>query len=354
MHALQFIALDEAALQAIEMANLSKHTKVVAPTPERTMKTADTGRLPVFVVSSLDDRMEKAIRSFQGRGLLLFPEPERTGPMTENVLKSGLVPIPVKLESLATLSFSHAVKSVETLFLEATPEDFMLGAEDHFDVLKPHTFNRFYHAEGRHLREAVLRMAHRARTLRRIEGIAYTLQLPADTPLFALDEALDVLEIAVPPETPLLFAIRFDKDTASHVKISACIGSQTHMTSDIQTRIDAQPTYLGKTAVVVESFAANEIDEKLLEALCRDNGIEPEDADRLYDILYLRTDETASLMRHLRESRNTEERIDAIAKALTDGFIDVKILEELAILYRLPPDEIIARANGLKPAGSPS
>ena len=350
MRTLQFIALDETALQAIEMANLNRHTEIVVVTPEHTMKTPDTGRLPVFVVSLLDEQTAKALSTFQGRGILLFPEPEHMGPITDRVLKSDLVPIPVKLESPATLSFSHAVKSVETLFLESTSEDFTLGAEDHFDVLKPHTFNRFYHTEGRHLREAVLHMAHRARALRRIEGIACMLHLPGDTSLFALDEALDVLETAVPPETPLLFAIRFHKDPASHVRISACIGSPMHMRSDIQTRVDAQPTYLGKTAVIVESFASDEIDERVLETLCRDNGIEPEDADRLYDILYIRTDETVSLMRHLRESQNPDERIDAVARALTDGFIDIKILEELVTLYRLPPDEIISRVNGLKPA----
>ncbi|WP_300360979.1 hypothetical protein [Hydrogenimonas sp.] len=343
---LHFIAMDETAKQAVEMANLTKKSVIVDAGGLSSVFTGSPG-VSVFVVSHLDETFADAVSGFKGKGILLFPDPGERTPLIDKLLKTPLVLIPVRLESLATLSFSHAVKSVERLFVESSDQDFELGEEDLFDVLKPHTLHRFYYTEGRQLKEAVLRMAHRVRSVRRIESVAYILEVPANTALFALDEAIDVLEIAVPPEQPLFFAIRFVKGV-THVKITACIAARTHMTSDIQSRIDAQPTYLGKTAVIVEYFADGKIDEKRMDELCRENGIEPEDADRLYDLFYVRADETAELMRTLRSARSEEERIEAVARALADNFIDVRILEELAHLYRLPPDRIIARAGELQ------
>ncbi|WP_300366315.1 hypothetical protein [Hydrogenimonas sp.] len=346
MPKLRFVALDDTAVQALEMANLTRHSEIVE-TEESLQSGTDSRIVTVFVISRLDDTSLQTINMFRGRGIVLFPEPERMNPLVESVLKSLLIPIPVKLETLATFSFSQAAKTVETLFIDSSDQDFMLGNEDLFEVLQPHIFNRFYHAEGRHLREAVLRMAHRVRSQRRLESVAYTLLLPSNTTLFALDEALDVLEVAVPPEKPLVFAIRFGKEV-SRVKISACIAAPMHLTSGIQSRIDAQPTYLGKVAVIVDSFAMGEIDERKMLTLSQDNGIDPEDADRLYEMIYVRADETAGLMRHLRESRSGEERIEAVARALADGSIDVKILEELTALFGLSADAIVARANTLR------
>ena len=346
MPKLRYIALDETSLQALEMANLTRHSEVVdgARTP---LKLTDDRCVNLFVVSRLDGRLLENVELLKERGILLFPEPERMNPVLEEILKSALVPIPVKIETLATFSFSQVAKSVETLFVESSDQDFNLGAEEPFDVLRPHIFNRFHYAEGRHLREAVLRMAHRVRSQRRLESVAYTLMVPSNTTLFALDEALDVLEVAVPPEKPLYFAIRFVSET-SRVKISACIAGQMQLASGIQARIDAQPTYLGKLGIIVDSFANGEIDEKRMESLCRENGIDPEDGERLYDMIYGRADETAGLIRHLRESQSVEERVEAVAKALADGFIDIRILEELTNLFGLSPDKIIARANVLR------
>ncbi|WP_201353148.1 hypothetical protein [Hydrogenimonas urashimensis] len=347
---LRFIPMDSAAQQSVEMANLTRRSEIATLTgPSEPSSSA----VHVFVLSAFDDSSLQKIAGFKGRGILLFPDQETSGPFIEKVMKSSFVPVPVKLESLAALSFSHAVKSIETLFVESSEQDFSLGEEDLFAVFQAHRLNRFYYTEGRHLREAVLRMAHRVRSRRGIESVAYTLTVPANTALFSLDEALDVLEIAVPPEKPLHFAIRFASGT-NHIKISACIASSERTPSDIQSRIDAHPTYLGKLAVIVEGFADGKIDEKRMDELCRENGIEPEDADRLYDIFYVRADETAALMRHLRESRSADERIELIAKALADNFIDVRVLEELANLYRLPADRIIARAGALQEEGSAS
>ncbi|WP_456380417.1 hypothetical protein [Hydrogenimonas sp.] len=343
---LRFIAMDETAMQALEMTNLRQGSRIEEGRVQSFRSSSGSG-VSVFVASRLDEEVVEKIAGFSGKGILLFPDPGEPVPLLEKLMQSSLTLVPVKLESLATLSFSHAVKSVETLFLEGSDQDFELGEEDLFDVLEPHTLHRFHYTEGRQLREAVLRMAHRVRSIRRIESVAYILEVPANTALFALDEAIDVLEIAVPPESPLFFAIRFVKG-ASHVRITAAIAAKGHGVSEIQQRIDAHPTYLGKTMVIVEYFANGKIDEKRMEELCRENGIEPEDADRLYDFLYVRGDETAELMRKLRTAGSDGERIEAIAKALADNFIEVRILEELANLYRLPADRILKRAGELQ------
>ncbi|WP_353662543.1 hypothetical protein [Hydrogenimonas sp. SS33] len=342
-----FIPLDETARQAVTMAGLTSHSEVTEP--EAARKHAQGSAL-IFVTSQIDAGLPERLQHYKGRKILLFPDPEENKGLAETLLKSDLVLIPVRVESLARLSFSQAVKSLETLFVELSPDDFNLGEEDIFDVLRPHLFHRFYHAEGRHLREAVLRMAHRIRSLRHKESVAYTLRVPAQTPLYSLDEALDVLEVALPPDKPLLFAIRFE-NKSDNTRISALVGSPFHLRSDLQSRIDAQPTYLGKTAVIVESFAFREIDEKRMAELCRDNGIEPEDADRLYDLVYVRADETAELIRKLREARTAQEREEMVAQALSEGFIDVKILEELTHLFGLSPHTILARAETLKAQG---
>ena len=339
-----FLPLDETARQAVQMAGLSSYSGVVDASKPGEIPA---GAVPVYVSTSLDEGVLRFVESKKGRGLFLFPDPEEAKELAERLLKTEPVLIPVKVESLARLGFSQAVKSVESLFVEYGPDDFSLGAEEIFEVLRPHTFHRFYHAEGKHLREAVLRMAHRVRTLRHKESVAYLLRIPAQTPLYTLDEALDVLEVAVPPDMPLYFAIRFETKS-SNIRISALVGSAFHVRSDLQMRIDAQPTYLGKASVIVESFAFRDIDENRMAELCRDNGIEPEDADRLYDLVYARSDETADLIRKLRDARDVQERVQLIADALADGFIDVRILEELVHLFRLPPEEILHLADRIK------
>jgi len=343
MRTLTIVPMDDTARQAVEMAALTARSEVLPY--ERIDPDAPPEGVTIAITTSPEADLRRLERFRRGT-ILLFPDPEDRKNLAEALLKSECVLIPVRVESLARIAFSEALKHVEMLFVKTSPDDFMLEEENLFDVLRLHTFHRFFHAEGRQLREAVLRMAHRIRSLRAKESIAYVLRIPLQTQMYMLDEALDVLEVAMPPESPMLFAIRHEKE-ASRVRVSALVGSPFHVRSDLQTRIDAQPTYLGKTAVIVEQFAANAIDERRMEELCRENGIEPDDADRLYDLVYVRSDETAELIRHLRTETNAA-RIQRIAETLAEGFIDVKILEELTYLFDLPADTIIARAEEIR------
>ncbi len=346
MNKIQFIALDNAAAQAIEMANLGASSTMVQTKGNDLKSLASSPGVETLLVAGDAATLERLDpKTLPPASSLLFYETETSKKSAERLMESGMVLIPVQAESLAALALSRALKEYESLLVESSSEDFSLGEESVREVFKPGAFNRLFYAEGRHLREAVLRMAHIVRSRRVSEGIAYVLHLPPDTPLFALDEALDVLEMATMPKTPVYFAIRFDEKGATRIRIAAFAVTPSGIADELQNRIDSQPTYLGKVAVIVEHFAMGKIDEKEMEKLCRDNGLDPDDADRLYDIFYVRSDETADLMRRLRESRSESERVDAVAKALSDNFIDVKILEELAILYRLSPDAIMARVQ---------
>ncbi len=349
MKKLQFIALDDTASQSLDMAGLSSRSeRLDAQAAGRIPVSREPGKVPVFLLTKPDGKILKILQSFRGDGFLLFPEPEGNEPAVDTVLKTALVPVPVRVEALATLSFSGAIRSVELLFCETAVDDFSLGAEDPFEVLRKGMMNRLLFAEGKHLREAVLRIAHRIRTQRNKEGVVYILRIPAKTPLFTLDEALDVLEVAVPPDKPLHFAIRFQKDESAQVRISAFVATPERAVSDLQMRIDSQPTYLSKTAVIVESFAAREIEEAELDRLCRDNGIDPEDADRLYELVYTRSDETAELIRKLKNAAGAVERSELVARALAENFIDPHILEELASLFRLDAAGILARSEEIR------
>jgi hypothetical protein len=345
---LQFVLLDDSASQAAEMAGLSGKSAVVEARGPLAVFKPEMGRVPVFVMTRFDEKKLATLADYRGKGILLYPQPDDDKALPESLMRSELVLMPVRLESLATLSFSHTMKSLELLFNEFSPDDFNLGHENHFEVLQSGMINRFFHTEGKHLKEAVLRMAHRVRSQRTREAVAYTLRVPANTPLFALDEAIDVLEIAVPPERPILFAVRFDKSPQSPVRVSACIATPGQPAGGVQARVDAQPTYLGKTVVIVEAFAFREIDEKEMEKLCRDNGIEPDDADRFYDLIYARSDETADLIRDLAGASGQGARVELIAQKLADGFIDARVLEELSRLFGLDPRMILQPAEELK------
>ena len=345
MKRLLFVAMDDGASQAMDMASLSSRSERSDWQPGRAFEAS---RVPVFVTTQSDDATLLAAASAGVRGFVLFPEPPADRRLPEKVLAGGLILVPVRVESLAAFSFSQILKSLEHLFYESSPDDFSLGSEDYFGELKPGVFNRFYFAEGKHLKEAVLRMAHRVRSQRIKEGVAYTLRVPANTALFALDEAIDVLEIAVPPDKPIHFAVRFDKDNRAPIRIAALVATPEAATSDLQARIDAQPTYLGKLSVIIEAFAFRDIDEKEMENLCRENGLEPDDADRLYDLVYARSDETAELIRALRSRISAGERVELIAQKLADNFIDVRILEELTNLFGLDADTILKRAEEIK------
>jgi len=348
MKRLLFVPMDETASQAIDMAALSPKSGRSGIFARGSKIATEPGQLPVFVTTGLDGEALDAVAGFPGRAFLVFPEPPAEVKLPEKLLKSGVVLVPVRVESLATFSFSQILKNLEILFNDYSPDDFNLGSEDYFAELKPGVFNRFFFAEGKHLKEAVLRMAHRVRSQRIKEGVAYTLRVPANTALFALDEAIDVLEIALPPDKPIFFAIRFDRDNQAPIRISALVATPEQATSDIQSRIDSQATYLGKLSVIIEAFAFRDIDEKEMEKLCRENGLEPDDADRLYDLVYARSDETADLIRKLRTAMGNGDRVELIAEKLADGFIDVRILEELTGLFGLDPDAILKRAEEIK------
>ncbi|WP_457596724.1 hypothetical protein [Hydrogenimonas sp.] len=348
MKKLLFVALDDTASQAIDMASLSPRSDRAEMSGGGPKLEIEPGKLPIFVATAATPSLLEALGGYKGRGFLVFPEPPQDAKLPQKLLESGIVLVPVRVESLATLAFSQTLKSLEYLFDEYSPEDFNLGSEDYFGEVRPGLFHRLFHAEGRHLKEAVLRMAHRVRSQRTKEGVAYILRLPANTALFALDEAIDVLEIAVPPEKPIYFAIRFDKSKDTPVRISALVATPEAATTDLQSRIDAQPTYLGKLSVVIEAFAYRDIDEKEMEKLCRENGLEPDDADRLYDLVYARSDETADLIRRLGSAMGQGEREALIAEKLAEGFIDVRVLEELANLFGLRADTILKRADEIK------
>ena len=343
MKPLLYVPLDEAASNAIDMAQISsKSEKMNHPID---LSQIDGGRMPVFVATVGDEALLKRAAAYKERAFLLFPEPEEGKSMPKELLKSRLIFIPVRLESLASLSYSQTIKSLEQLCYDSAPDDFNLGSEHYFQEMPTGLFHRFYHAEGRHLKEAVLRMAHTVRSIRIKKGAAYTLHLPANTALFALDEAIDVLEIAVPPDKPIFFAVRFDKRLQSAVRVSALVATPDIPASDLQRRIDGQRSYLGKLAVIVEAFAFRQIDENEMVDLCRDNGLDPDDADRFYDLIYARSDETADLIRKLRTAPLAGDREELIAQKLAEGFIDVRILEELAGLFALDADAILKRAE---------
>ena len=97
--------------------------------------------------------------------------------------------------------------------------------------------------------------------------------------------------------------------------------------------------------MIVEAFAFRQIDENEMVNLCRDNGLDPDDADRFYDLIYARSDETADLIRKLRTALLNGDREELIAQKLAEGFIDVRILEELAGLFTLNADTILKRAE---------
>jgi hypothetical protein len=348
MKKILFVAMDEGASKALDMAAISPKSARKDALEGRLTLTPKPGEVPVFVTTDLQRGKLEAAAGYPGKALLVFPEPPADMKLPEKLLESRLVLIPVRLESLASFAFSQTLKSLEPLFNEYSPDDFNLGSEDYFAELKPGLFHRLFHTEGKHLKEAVLRMAHRVRSQRIKEGVAYILRVPANTALFALDEALDVLEIALPPDKPIHFAIRFDKDAKAPVRISALVATPELATGDLQARIDAQPTYLGKLSVVIEAFAYRDIDEKEMERYCRDNGLEPDDADRLYDLVYARSDETAELIRNLRSAIGKGEREELVAQKLAENFIDVRILEELTGLFGLDANAILARADEIK------
>ncbi len=346
MNKVRYVILDNAAAQAAEMANLSTSSDIVHargnPIPRDFAPDAQT--LFVAGEASTLDRLDPS--SMPTGASLLFYETDTTRKSVDRIMQSsGMNLISVQIESLPALALSRAIKEFESLLIEGSAEDFSLGEVSAKEVLKPESVNRLFFCEGRHLREAVLRMAHTIRGRHVNEGVAYVLHLPLEIPLFALDEALDVLEMATMPQSPVHFAIRFNEKKDMRIYISAFAITPPEMADEMQMRIDAQPTYLGKLAIIVEHFAGGKIDEKQMEKLCHDNGLDRSDADRLYDIFYTRSDETADLMRRLRETQNGEEKIEMVAKALADNFIDARILEELSIYHSLSPEAVIIRAQ---------
>ncbi len=347
MKKLAFLSLDDHAEHALKMAELSAKTLQLTAVDEK----VNEGVIPVLIATESQslETAARLARQRQGQRLfLLFPEPSAEKRLPEALYAEHVTLIPVQVDSLAAFAFSHVIKTLELLFLEFSPDDFNLGDENYFASLKGGLFHRFFHVEGRHLKEAVLRMAHRVRSRRIREGVAYVIRVPANTALFALDEALDVLEIAVPPERPIHFAIRFDKESQTAVRISALIATPEHASSDLQSRIDAQPTYMGKLATIVDAYAFREVDEKEMENLCRDNGLEPDDAERFYDLIYGRPEETAELIRALRATPSKAGREELIAQKLAEAFLDVRVLEELAGLFGLSAEAILQRSEVLK------
>lgn len=345
---IRFIALDNKAMQAIEACGNTISQRAFRADISNIPVIAQKDTISVMVSSALTQDLVNKVVGLSARSeysMLVYPGGGEADEYSARLLTTGIVPVAVRRDSLVTISVSQTLEMIEDIFGHGNDDDIIFTEEEPRKLIERGKYGFFVKEESRNIRDSALYLVRKHWELQSASAVALSLHLYPGTPLTVIDEVLDLIESRMEPSAKFYAECKFDLAEGERPSIVCMMSRYLPKGTSFQDEIDKAGSYLSKAAKIVDLYAREALSSAQANALATDNGIDPDDLQTLYMVAYRYNLEIVDLMRKLRNSSSNEERVELVAQALKDEFIEPSILEELVFIYGLSVESVLRRAE---------
>jgi hypothetical protein len=351
MKKIQFIAIDEVANQALDIATLLKSSEVLKIDKEKLAQSCVSDFQQIVVVSELDMNVATLLsETFEeaNHPIIVYPEQFELSNALKLLLETNISLVSVKIDSLTSVEFSKVIKALETILSDGNENEINADEDDIFSILKPHSINRLYFSQAKNAQLAIMKILNKIKYLNSADGVICQFHIKSDAPLMEISDAMDILDYKTHDEAGILFQTRENK-TTNNAESIILVNNHYSFAPMIQKNIDEASTYLLKTAAIVDKFADGTINSEEGNELGEQNGIHLKDLEYLYNLAYSYPNALIKFMKELRDdeiSDTTREKL--IAQAVIDDYIDIDVLDELILTYKLSENGIIKNIENIQ------
>jgi hypothetical protein len=344
---LQVIALDTAAHQSIDLAELARFDKTIKAEIGQLPQLDTQGYRQIIVLSEFDadilDRIEGALSKLE-EPIVLLPEQSLESKALKRLVLGDIRIFFASSDNLQSFALAHILKILETLFYCNDEEsEVTTDYDDLYTVIGRGTITRCYEGRGSNLPVVTMETLNIPEGFKEATGVVTLFEIDANYPMLDVADALDLIEKRVPEECSLLFETRATQKDPSVSKLTCLVSRYVSYFAELQREIDRSETYFGKLAVIVDAFADGTLTGEEADFLANVNAIDKRDIEAIYTIVFTTTEELSKLMRMLRNTRlSTFEREAYIADMVKERTVDTGLLKEIILTHGLSLDRVAA------------
>jgi hypothetical protein len=351
MKKIQFIAIDEVANQALDIATLLETSEVLKVDKGKLSQSCVSEYQQIVVVSKLDIDIATVLQDTLENvkyPIVIYPEQAELSDELELLLNTNIILVSVKINSLVSVELSKVVKSLESILSSGNENEITADEDDIFSILSPHSINKLYFSQAKNAQLATMRAVSQIKHLSTVNGIICQFHIKPDLSLMEISDAMDILDNKTHEEAGIIFQTR-ENNMDDNVELIICVSNYYSFTPLIQKNIDEASTYLLKTAEIVDRYADGSISGAEADELGEQNGIHLNDLENLYNLAYTYPRALIEFMKDIRDDEISDmNRESLIAQAVIDDYIDINILDELVLTYKLSESEIIKAVNNMR------
>lgn len=345
---LRCMALDPNAEQALQISLSGDKDRLGIESFDISALATGEDAVNLIVSSHLDNESVKLLdplKQITAKNILIYPDSEESAKLIKSIILSNIIPSPIQIESLTTLALSSTLDILIDILTEPKDEDIIFGVENPTEIFRNEYFVSTWSQSGISIESCMLSTVRSVWEIQSAYGIAMVIHVHPEMTLITLDELLDLVESRISSNSKLYIVYKNDLSKEEKPYITLILSRYLPKNTSFQELLDKEEGYLSKVAMIIDWFNSGVINAVQAELLAKDNGIEPGDLEKVYNIVYEYPERVAETIKELREAPNDTFKIDIIAKSVKEGVVDTVILEELAYTHNLPIELIVKKVE---------
>ncbi len=343
---IQVIALDDTAQQALDLAELTRFDQLLKSDLETLSSKMISEYHQVIVLSQLTANTTTILANELTNNedpIIILPDTLQETQEVKQLLLDGIRVIVTPSDTLLSISLSHTLKIIESLFYgNGTESEIDIDHKDIYEVIKRGTITELHESKGVDIPTTMMRLLNTPQGYDDAAGAIFLFALHEDRSLMEISESMDIAEDKLPKEAYILLESRNTVTDPQSVTITSLVSRYYDFEGSLQKEINESESYLGRVSVIVDAFAQGIVTGDEADLMAERNGLNTEDLSNIYSIVYTEPAETVKLIGILADEKiDTNIKVEVIADMLIDSSVNTDIVEALVSAYSLSTDEIL-------------
>ncbi len=343
---LQIIAVDEAAHQALDVAELKHFEEISKIDISKLSSTLIENMHPIILFSKFDTTIVQTfIEGIEGAldPIVVVPKSFKETEAVKRMVLNGMRILFFETDTIVAISLAKTLKMLEKLFYgSSSDEDIVLEHSDIYESIVPGTFSSFYTAEGNNLDAMTLSALNVPESFSNVVGIVVIYDIQEDQSLMEVAQSMDIIETKMDEESVILFETRNTMRQKDHCEVTCLITRRYDFVTSVQKKIKASESYLSKVSILVNTFYEGEITGDETEMLAIKNHLDMKDLDRYYELAYAQPKETVRMIESLKNEKFTDiQKEETVADAVVYERVNLDIIEALIEPFGLSVESIL-------------
>jgi len=344
---IQLIALDDTAQQAVDLAELTKFDQTLKSDLEKLSSTMISEHRQIIVLSQLTlDMADKLVGELSGAQdpIVILPDTVKETEEIKRLLLGGVRVIIAPSDTLLSISLSHALKIIESIFYgNGTENEIDTDHEDIYEVIRKSTITEFHESQGTELSMMMMKLFNIPQRLDDAVGVLILFDVHEERQIIEIAEAMDIAEEKLPKEAYILFETRNMVSDLQSAAITCLISRYYDFEGSLQKEIDASKSYLAKVSVIVDAHAQGILSGEEADFMGEKNGLDTGDLNSIYNLVYTEPAETVKLINILADEKiETDTKVEIVADIVIENSVNIDIVDALISAYSLSTDDILA------------